>query len=82
MSQTSSYGTCAITGRDLKYGEDFIRVSVVRNYQSQGLPDQFSPVEINLSVEAFLATDLKTRIEEAMSAREGRAYKLGQEGTP
>jgi len=30
------------------YGEDFLELQIIRNYQSQGYPDQFTVGKINL----------------------------------
>ena len=37
----NEYGTCDVCNQPFKYSDDFVRVQLVRNYQSQGYPDQF-----------------------------------------
>jgi hypothetical protein len=39
---SSEYGTCDVCKQPFKYpGDDFVRVQRMRNYHSQGYPDQF-----------------------------------------
>jgi hypothetical protein len=41
-TKPNEYGTCSVCNKPFDYpGEDFVRLQRIRNYHSQGYPDQF-----------------------------------------
>jgi hypothetical protein len=49
----NEYGTCVACNQPFNTGDDFIRIEAIRNYTSQGYPDQFRLAVLDYHIACF-----------------------------
>ncbi len=75
----NDYGTCDITGEKFVHGEDFIRIQVMHNWQSQGYPTDSAEVTLTFKSRLLLEPDkINKLIEGKMQERRREPWKLGE----
>lgn len=85
MPTKSERGICALTGRAFTYGERTLVISVRQHYNSQGYPDSFEPVSMEISgalAAACLSPAFLAYLQRAVTAWSGEAFTFAKGGAP